>query len=97
MSDEQRYCEGLMCPACLARESGTCGRPVRPVRPVAVETAGERIAAFLKVVADARPCSGPTCGATIYWLRTKAGRAAPFNGDLTSHFATCPDVRRFKR
>lgn len=50
---------------------------------------------FLKAVADEGKCKG--CGSTIYWFKTKAGKAAPYDADLVSHFATCPAAQRFKR
>lgn len=31
-----------------------------------------------------------SCDATIYWVRTRAGKRMPLDADGTSHFATCP-------
>jgi hypothetical protein len=41
-------------------------------------------------------CSG--CGASIYWMKhAQTGKAAPYDPEGSSHFATCPQAARFKR
>lgn len=40
-------------------------------------------------------CSG--CGAAIVWVVTTKGKRMPVDGDGTSHFATCPDAKRFRK
>lgn len=45
----------------------------------------------------AKPCTGPTCSATVYWWRTTAGRPSPHDRDGVSHFATCPDRDSFRK
>ncbi len=37
-----------------------------------------------------------SCGRLIFWLRTKNDRSAPVQSDLISHFATCPQAKKFK-
>lgn len=37
-----------------------------------------------------------SCPETIIWIKTPAGKAAPYNPDGTSHFATCPGSSRWK-
>ena len=40
-------------------------------------------------------CRG--CGAGVYWIKTKAGKAMPVDPDGTSHFATCPKAANFRK
>lgn len=40
-------------------------------------------------------CRG--CEATIYWIRTPAGKQMPVDPDGTPHFATCPQAYQFSR
>lgn len=37
------------------------------------------------------------CNAPIRFVTTARGKLAPVDADGTSHFATCPEVARFKR
>lgn len=39
-------------------------------------------------------CRG--CGATIGWCLTPRGAKAPIDPDGRSHFATCPEAKRFR-
>ena len=55
----------------------------------------DRIGRLLLICADGGNCSG--CGAPIWWMKTKRGRPAPFDSDLTPHFATCPKADRFRK
>ncbi|MCU0912980.1 MAG: hypothetical protein MUC88_00280 [Planctomycetes bacterium] len=57
----------------------------------------ENIRRLLDVVGDRLPCKGPTCTATIWFVRTKRGKITPYDGDACNHFATCPDAAKFKR
>lgn len=38
-----------------------------------------------------------SCGAAIYWCRTKRGSRMPVDPEGTSHFATCPDAAEHRR
>lgn len=43
-----------------------------------------------------------SCGASIWWGITQAGKNCPFdvvdgNLTLTPHFATCPDARKWSK
>ncbi|MCL2777740.1 MAG: hypothetical protein FWD73_07020 [Polyangiaceae bacterium] len=52
----------------------------------------------LFVIPDGAPARNCTsCGAIIYWVRTKADRAMPVDHDGTSHFATCPNAAKHRR
>lgn len=41
-----------------------------------------------------------SCGAEIYWVKTKAGKSMPIertaSGDMISHFATCPNASKHR-
>lgn len=50
-------------------------------------------------------CNGPTCGATIYWIKVPYKRPRPdgkthyhlcVNADGVSHWSSCPDVDWFR-
>lgn len=45
--------------------------------------------------AEAGTCS--RCNAPIWWVRTKAGKKAPYNLGGLNHFADCPDAQKFRR
>jgi hypothetical protein len=53
------------------------------------------IAILLHSVADEAACKG--CPATIYWVRHRNGKSAPYNVDGTNHFVTCPKSKQFKQ
>lgn len=44
-----------------------------------------------------RTCSEPSCRAPIFWIVTAAGKRMPVNADGTSHFATCPKAKEFRK
>lgn len=55
-----------------------------------------RIEALLRVVAgDPRPCKA--CATPIWFVTTRAGKAAPYSSTGLSHFADCPGAGRFRR
>ena len=56
--------------------------------------AEKKMEALLKVIGDNKRCRG--CDAEVYWIRTKAGRPAPYNTDGTSHFSNCPNATAFR-
>lgn len=53
------------------------------------------------VFQDHRRCSGPTCSAVIEFWKTPKGKFMPFDvddkGNVTPHWATCPDQERFRK
>jgi len=53
------------------------------------------MASLLKVVGDVGECRG--CGATIWWIKTRTGTAAPYTVAGVSHFADCPKSAEFRR
>lgn len=38
-----------------------------------------------------------SCGALIWWLKTKSGKSAPFDADGGSHFAKCPQASLWRK
>lgn len=40
-------------------------------------------------------CKG--CAATIYWVKTPAGKNMPVDADGTPHWSSCPKAKDFKR
>lgn len=40
---------------------------------------------------------GNGCGQEIWWVKTRAGKAAPMNADGASHFGTCEFARNFRK
>lgn len=38
-----------------------------------------------------------SCGARIWWVGMRSGKLNPFNGDATSHFATCPNADEHRK
>jgi hypothetical protein len=46
---------------------------------------------------DAAPAICKGCKTTIYWIRTRAGKAMPVNQNGTSHFSTCSQANQFRR
>lgn len=46
---------------------------------------------------DAEPTTCRGCGAEIYWIRTIKGKLMPVDPDGTSHFATCPKAKSFRK
>jgi hypothetical protein len=64
--------------------------------PLCNESA-KKLSALFKLIGNVGVCQEPKgCGASFYWVNTKAGRAAPINPDGTPHFATCPKSRNFR-
>lgn len=53
------------------------------------------IRALLDHVGDLARCKG--CGVEIWWIKTRAGRRAPYTQDGLNHFADCPQAERFRR
>lgn len=49
---------------------------------------------LLKQVGDESKCKG--CGATIYWVRHKNGKKAPYTVEGLNHFADCPKAQSFR-
>jgi hypothetical protein len=60
------------------------------------EATRERVGRMLDALAEEkRPCRA--CGRTTWFVRTKAGRLAPYTDDALSHFADCPHADRFRK
>lgn len=38
-----------------------------------------------------------SCRAEVMWVTTAAGKRMPIDRDGTSHFATCPDAKDWRR
>lgn len=57
----------------------------------------ENIRRILIQIGDEDQCKSEKCGATIFWVRHKFGKLAPYNIDGSNHFSTCPDRERFRR
>lgn len=53
------------------------------------------VLALLEKYADPDRCK--KCGAKMYWILTKAGKASPLNVEGVSHFADCPHAPTFRR
>lgn len=53
-----------------------------------------RILALLRVVGNPALCRG--CGAEIFWIKTRAGKAAPYTPAGVNHFSDCPQANRFR-
>ncbi len=56
--------------------------------PVSLPSPEERIAHLLRQIAEAGQCRG--CGTTVYWVRHKNGKLAPYTEDGVNHFMDCP-------
>ena len=60
-----------------------------------VERRQEALRMLFDKIGDEAKCDG--CGATIYFIRHKSGKRAPYNPDAISHFATCQYASEFKK
>jgi hypothetical protein len=60
-----------------------------------VERKQEALRMLFDKIGDEAKCDG--CGATIYFVRHKNGKKAPYNPDAVSHFATCSHAGEFRR
>lgn len=50
---------------------------------------------LLDVVGGRAQCR--SCGAEIWFVKTKAGKSAPYTAEALSHFADCPGAQEFRR
>ena len=67
---------------------------------IAGPTPEQKMSNLLKLIGTPGQCGSgarPGCGAGIWWVQTKAGKAMPLNSDGTTHWATCPNSLNFKR
>lgn len=55
----------------------------------------ERKAGHIDIPAGTAKKSCSSCGADIYWIITAAGKKMPVDPDGVSHFATCPQSKRW--
>ena len=44
-----------------------------------------------------QPAACRSCGASIAWVVTNAGRRAPIDPDGTNHFVTCPSAAQWRK
>ena len=89
-----RYCQksGRFCRR-DDREKCVCGKC-----QIHCNCQGPRIVPTLESLnGDRAICRGRNCGATIYWVKTEAGKLMPLNADGSPHWGSCPDVASFKR
>lgn len=56
-----------------------------------------KILRLLNLIGTSAVCKGDDCGARIFWLKTKYGKALCVNQDGEVHWATCPNRDKFKR
>ena len=59
------------------------------------EELGVQIVKLVRDAGEAGSCK--SCGASIFWLTTKAGKSMPVNHDGRSHFATCPNAQQHRK
>ena len=57
-----------------------------------VKTNGKRM---LDMIGDRGRCK--SCGAEIWWLKSKTGKAMPFTEALVSHFSDCPHANMHRK
>jgi hypothetical protein len=50
---------------------------------------------MLDVIGDRARCKG--CGMVIWWIKTRAGKRAPYTEQATNHFADCPQAARYRK
>ena len=50
---------------------------------------------LLDAITERTSCKG--CGRTIWFVRLKSGKLAPYTVDGINHFADCPAAAQFKR
>jgi hypothetical protein len=62
-----------------------------------MKTAEERLQALIKIIGQPATCSGPTCKAQIWWIKTKSGKSMPINGMGEPHWADCVDRDTFRK
>ncbi len=56
----------------------------------------DRFIALFKVIgAPYGMCK--SCGKTIYWITTKAGKQCPYTPEGISHFADCPNANQHRK
>lgn len=63
-------------------------------------TPEEKMSKLLKLIGNAATCGNenrPGCGAQIIWVSTRYKKAMPLNPDGTPHWASCPNVRQFRK
>lgn len=56
----------------------------------------ERIGILLDFCGRPDICTGPHCGVSIWWLKSKNGAPTPFTREGLNHFVNCPDAAQFK-
>jgi len=61
---------------------------------MALKPPQERIKDMLKALGREDKCKG--CGATIWWVRTKNDKPAPYSEAGVNHFADCPKANEFR-
>lgn len=54
----------------------------------------DRVRALLKIVGDESTCR--SCSRTIYWVKTRNGKRAPYTDQGISHFADCPNAAKHR-
>ena len=57
----------------------------------------ENILRLLNQVGDSGICTGPTCGARIWWVRHLNGKRVPYTHEALNHFVDCPDAQQFRK
>ena len=69
-----------------------------------VDVRPEDLPEWVDHLTGASKCNGRGCQKMVFWCFTKKGRKAPLDpdvrdkdGKLVSHWATCPDAKRFRK
>lgn len=70
--------------------------PVEPAPPANCPTPEDRMRRLLELTAEEiRPCR--ECQATLYMVRHRNGKIAPYTVDGLNHFLDCPFANNFRR
>lgn len=69
-------------------------RPAQPAQP-APTAAPEALLFEIPQGTPRAKCR--SCGAAIYWIKTRNGKNMPVNADGSSHFSTCPNAEGHRR
>lgn len=82
----------------LAQAAATAGQQLENALQLVLATTArlrDNISKLLTNTADRGICRG--CGAQIFWLRHKNGRATPYTAEGANHFIDCAARDEFKR